>query len=282
MTDVDKVISVCSAKHLAVWSVAANQITKFIDAKEYVVIVPEREISQFKQSTPQKIDVISEKAYTNSVQDTLKSKIHSGKEDRYGWYLQQFIKLAALVEAKPNETYLIWDADTVPLKPLTFTSGSQLRYYKSAEHHLPYFKTIDRLLELEKIVNHSFITQCFPIKGAWMHGFINLIESKHQIPWFEAIVDSIGFQKGSSFSEYETLGTFLSHRYASAMFFTDKKWLRSANSLIGGVQNIDNPIAKHILKDFDYAAFELWDKDSKNRAMITRGLRHLVRRVIGK
>jgi hypothetical protein len=115
-----------------------------------------------------------------------------------------------------------------------------------------------------------------------MHGFINLIESKHQIPRFEAIVDSIGFQKGSSFSEYETLGTFLSHRYASAMFFTDKKWVRSANSLIGGVQNIDNPIAKHILKDFDYAAFELWDKDSKNRAMITRGLRHLVRRVIGK
>jgi hypothetical protein len=82
MTDVDKVISVCSAKHLSVWSVAANQINKFIDAKEYVVIVPEREISQFKQSTPQKIDVISENAYTNSVQDTLKSKIHSGKEDR--------------------------------------------------------------------------------------------------------------------------------------------------------------------------------------------------------
>jgi hypothetical protein len=281
MSDVDKVISVCSAKDLPVWAVSASRITKFIDAEKYMVIVPERDLSEFKRFTPQTIEVICEDNYTDSIQQILKSKFNEGNKCRYGWYLQQFIKLSALSEAEPNETYLIWDADTIPLNPLNFTNGDRLKYYKASEHHPPYFNAIDRLLGLERVVNHSFISQCFPIRGKWIHEFVSFVESKHKIPWLEAIIQAIDFQEGSGFSEYETLGTFLSHKYRGNMLFVDDKWLRSGNSLIGGIQNLDNSIAKLMLGSFDYAAFEIWDSPSKSR-LISRGLRHILYKAIGK
>jgi hypothetical protein len=177
MSDIDKVISVCSAKDLPVWTVTAARITALIDASRYVVIVPEEDMSRFRRFTPSTIEVKSECVYSDSIRKLLTPKFNEQNKGRYGWYLQQLIKLSALGEAGLTETYLIWDADTVPLKPLSFTSGDRLKYYVATEHHIPYFTAIDRLLGLRKITPHSFISQCFPIKGEWIQKFILFVES---------------------------------------------------------------------------------------------------------
>jgi hypothetical protein len=263
----DRVISVCSAKDLSVWGVTASQLKNFINAVEFVVIVPETDLEHFQSVTPDSIKVINEKKYTDQIHKLLKPKFNDQNKSRYGWYLQQFIKLIALSEAKSDETYLICDADTLPLKPLVFNSSNKLSYYKATEHHLPYFETIDRLLGLKKIVSHSFIAQCFPARGIWIQEFITFIETRKGLPWLEAIVEATNFREGSGFSEYETLGTFFSHKYANEICFTNRKWLRFGNSLIGGIDKLDQPLSKLLLRQFDYAAFEAWDNPSKRRSI---------------
>lgn len=258
--DIDKVISVCSIKDISVWALAAKYLTDFIDAVEFVVIVPETDLDQFRAVTPNTIKVISEKIYTDQIYKLLKPKFNEKNIGRYGWYLQQFIKLVALSEAKDDETYLIWDADTIPLRPLTFNSRDGLAYYKATEHHLPYFEVISRLLGLEKIVSHSFIAQCFPARGAWMREFIFFIESRQGLPWLEAIIETTNFQEISGFSEYETLGTFFSHKYTDRIRFTNKKWLRFGHSVIGGIHKFNHPHSKLLLSSFDFVSFEAWDK----------------------
>jgi len=263
----DRVVSVCSAKDLSAWKVTASHLKNFINAAEFVVIVPKTDLEQFQSVTPGPIKVINEEKYTDQIHKLLKPKFNDQNKGRYGWYLQQFIKLIALSEAKSDEIYMIWDADTVPLKPLVFNSSNKLSYYKATEHHLPYFETITRLLDLKKIVCHSFIAQCFPARGAWIQEFITFIETGKGLPWLEAIVEATNFREDSGFSEYETLGTFFSHKYANEIRFTNRKWLRSGNSLIGSIDKLDQPLSKLLLHQFDYAAFEAWDNPSKSRSI---------------
>jgi hypothetical protein len=262
-SDVDRVISVCSSKDLAVWRVVAKRLPRLINAADFVVVVPENDLNNFEAVTPAAIRVVNEKIYTDRINQILKPKFDENNSARYGWYLQQFIKLIAISEAKADETYLIWDADTVPLKPLIFNTPNRLKYYKATEHHSPYFDTISRLLGLEKIVSHSFIAQCFPAKGAWIKEFISFIELRNGLPWLEAIVEATDFREVSGFSEYETLGTFFSHAYPEEICYTENRWLRSGSSLIGGIDNLDQAFSIFFLSPFDYAAFEVWDDPTR-------------------
>jgi len=92
------------------------------------------------------------------------------------------------------------------------------------------------------------------------------------LPWLQAIVEATNFREGSGFSEYETLGTFFSHKYANEICFTNRKWLRSGNSLIGGIDKLNQPLSKLLLDQFDYAAFEAWDNPSKTRTIYNKTL----------
>ena len=273
--EIRRVISVCTAKHVPVWRVASTKLVEFVDSREFVVIVPDHEVEVFKRVTPAEISVTSEAKFTSQIEPLLKPKFSSRNKNRYGWYLQQFIKLAALAESKSDETYLIWDADTVPLKTLSFQTPTGLSYYRATENHTPYFNSIRKLLGLEKITPHSFIAQCFPIKGNWMHEFITLIETRNEADWLKAIADNVDFNEISGFSEYETLGTFITHRYPEEISYSDSKWLRLANSAIGGIHKINKPLSKFILKPYDFAAFEIGDKPS-----ISKQTKHLFNRLI--
>jgi hypothetical protein len=277
--DVDKVISVCCAKDLPVWTIAAKKLLECVDARNYVVIVPESDEIDFRKKTPQAIEVINERRYTGYIERILKPNFNRRNCGRYGWYLQQLIKLSALEESREADVYLIWDADTVPLKKLRFRNDGSLNYYKAAEHHFPYFDAIKRLLGLNKIVPHSFISQCFPIKGIWMKEFVHFVESRHDIPWIEAIISTTDFRIGSGFSEYETLGTFCFSHFPAEMSFLDSNWTRSGNSLIGSAERIYDPLVQPLLNRFDYAAFEVWDCPSRRerrRMSILERLRRLV------
>ena len=60
---------------------------------------------------------------------------------RTGWYFQQFLKMAyALICEEPN--YLIWDADTIPLKKY---DTEKLNFDVITEYRKAYFDTINKL-----------------------------------------------------------------------------------------------------------------------------------------
>ena len=75
--DIDKVISVCTLKDISVWPIAAEYILNYIDASEYEVIVPEKEVLQFRAVTPNIFRVVSEELYVRQIHELLKSKFNS-------------------------------------------------------------------------------------------------------------------------------------------------------------------------------------------------------------
>lgn len=64
-----------------------------------------------------------------------------GKRDkdavkRTGWYLQQFLKMAYAILC-PDEYYLSWDADTIPLKTILMFDEVGKPYFDMKEEYYP-------------------------------------------------------------------------------------------------------------------------------------------------
>jgi FkbM family methyltransferase len=262
--DVKTLISVCSVKDLEVWKVASKFIVRNIKSKNYIVIVPDNEVELFTKSTNKKFKVKPESLFIGKLKESLKERISIANQDRIGWYLQQFIKFSAIKKAiinnADNDVILIWDADTIPLKKLNFIStNNKIAYYIGKENHKPYFSFIKKFLGLDKIVKFSFITQCFPARVIWIKDFFKCLENRHKKKWQDALINSIDFNQRTGFSEYETLGTFISHNYKDSFIINENSWLRSGNGLIGSVFNIDKFPFSLIIKYYDFISFEASD-----------------------
>jgi len=258
---IDQIICVCCAKDAQVWKIASAYIIKNIDSIHYKVIVPDSEIEIFKRITSKPFKVIGESVYTKRFANEIKKRLSNKISGQFGWYLQQFIKLAAVADCKSDEVVLIWDADAVPLKKLVFLDKQgRLNYYQGTEHHQPYFETIERLLSLSKKVDFSFIAQCFVIKAEWIQELFDGIEKKHSQSWELALLDAINFEEGNSFSEYETLGAFVSEHHPNEINYIQGKWLRLGNSIIGHPAFLNPQIIARKLNQYDYVGFEKWDR----------------------
>ena len=258
---IDQIICVCCAHDAIVWKIASMYITKNIDSVQYKVIVPDNEVELFKKISSKPFEVLGESIYTERFADEIKKRLSKKISGQFGWYLQQFIKLSAAASAQKNEVILIWDADTIPLKKLVFIDKQgHLNYYQGTEHHQPYFETIERLLGLSKKVNFSFIAQCFVMKAAWIQELFHKIENKHGKRWELALLDAINFEEGNSFSEYETLGAYISEFHASEITYTKRKWLRLGNSEIGHPAFLSPDLIDKKLYQYDFVSFEKWDK----------------------
>jgi hypothetical protein len=258
---IDELISVCCLKDIETWGITSSFVVSNIKAHNYKVVVPDHEIASFKETTPPEFEVIGESKYTNQFKDKLLRLLPKSKKDQFGWYLQQFIKLLAIRDGKPNDVALIWDADTAPIAKIEFIhSDGKLKYYKSTEHHQPYFDTIDKLLSLDKKVDFSFIAQCFPVKVEWLNEFCDEIEANSKMPWIDAILSQIDFNEGNGFSEYETLGTFISHRHPNAVIYIDRPWWRLGNTLLNHVTFLSKKKAQELSSQYDFISFEKWER----------------------
>ena len=113
----------------------------YIDARDYVVIVPDHEVDMFRRASAARYRVEPESRFVGNLMQKIEDRLPPKMAWRSGWYLQQAIKIAALTEATPDQTFLVWDADTVPLQTLHFSiHDGKILHYKAKENHLPYFE----------------------------------------------------------------------------------------------------------------------------------------------
>jgi hypothetical protein len=232
-----------------------------IAANEYRVIVPDREIAEFQKKSPSQFEIIGESRYTDQFKGQLLNLLPQDKKSQFGWYLQQFIKLLAIKDNADDAIVLIWDADTAPINQLQFINPEgKLIYYKSTENHEPYFQTIRKLTGLNKIVSFSFIAQCFPVKVSWLNELCSELEAKFKMPWTDALLSQIDFATPNSFSEYETLGTFISHHHADQVIYSDRPWWRLGNTLLNHVAFLSPKKATELSKQYDFISFEKWER----------------------
>lgn len=273
---IKNVISVCEIKDIKVWSVSNNYILQNIEALNYTLIVPDNQIKDFSKVTNSKFQIIGELSIAGDVKEILKSNIDKFKPERFGWYFQQFIKLCALDNESGDDIILIWDADTIPLKKINFIDNNgSLIHYSGSEYHLPYFKNIKYLLGLKKEKNYSFIAQCIAVRANWSKDFFQYIAEYNRKDWKSAIIDSIDFSQDSGFSEYESLGTFITHKFPEETVRTSNLWFRHGNRLIGGIQNLESEASLQKLSPYDFVSFELWDEKSSFMQRVWNKIRAL-------
>jgi hypothetical protein len=257
------VISVCSLTHEHVWRLTSQLLPRFVEADDFVVFVPSHEIERFKEITNPQIRVISEDQLGKNYSEKLLAAVNSSPfTNRYGWYLQQFLKIEALIQIQAD-SLVIWDADCVPLRPITlFDQRKRPIYMEAGEHHLDYFFMIERLLGLVKVHRPSFVIPGFPIHKIWLQEMIAEIESRHYPKtWFEALIACTDFDQPSGFSEYETLGTWVSNSYPDQWTTSQIAWERLGQSRFGYAKDfeVEELIKIGTQENLDIVSFENWD-----------------------
>lgn len=134
---------------------------------------------------------------------------------RAGWYLQQFLKLAAA--AAPGADWrLVWDGDTLPLRPLRLLSDDsppRPLLAPRADRHPPYLRTIERLLGAGPFAPYSFIHEHLLMRRDLAAALVDALRIEGE-DWPLRVLEAIDDVElmPSGFSEFETYGTFVHRR----------------------------------------------------------------------
>ena len=220
--------------------------------------------------------------YKDLTFENVKAKIIELRMDpcQTGWYLQQFIKLAYSRLCK-DEFYLVWDADTLPVRPIKFFNSKTNRPYLSIkrEYHARYFKTLKTLLGLEKTIKASFIAEHMLIHTESCKEVLNVIDNnpalKGETFWEKILYASALTGEGYAFSEFETLGTFFITSHPDLYEIRQLETLRTGALYLG-----ENPEHKYLSwagKSFDTVSFEHSDAGTAYE-MVSRYVRSCLNR----
>lgn len=180
----------------------------------------------------------------------------------YGWYFQQFLKMGFATSEYAKEQYLIWDADTFPLKSLLFYENGKFIVTAKTEYHIPYFKTIRKLLNLDKIADYSFIAEHMIIDVNIMKEMLTaLMASGVQGDiWWKKIINALDTNDETeksmfAFSEFETFGTYLLENYPDLLIKRTLKTFREAGKIYG--RGVTNKQLQSLSDKYDTASFEV-------------------------
>ena len=276
---ISRVYCCCAVRDIEVWAVASKFIPRYIEADSYYVIVPDSDAPAFRWITDPRFSVISESVYTRRFEAALTAAMARHGSARFGWYIQQFIKIAAMASGNPDDYVLIWwDADTIPVRKLSFFSeDGRIVFYTGSEYHKPYFDCIQRLNGLSKTIEESFIAQCLLGKSGWTADFLNSIQERFGKDPFQAIIEATDLSEKSGFSEYETLGTFFFSKYKNQFVPSKRNWERNGYSRLGSCQKLESFYSRFLLRNIDFVAFENWDLKNRRERQSRRMARYPIR-----
>lgn len=262
----DKVISVCSKKDIEFWKHASCGIINYVRSDHYEVIVPDAECKLFLDNTPAQINVIPESFYSGHRSlDWLRDRLPNALRARAGWYLQQYLKIEAIRTHRRDGLCLVWDADTVPLRDLDFKDSMGRIVYRTGIHkpaiHQPYFDIIKNVTGIDRKINDSFISQCFPARQSWIREMCDHIQERNSKEnWWEVIVDYIANHPSAcGFSEYETMGTWIYERYPTEITITNGKFFRPGNSIFP-IEKLDPEKENYPSRSLEYIAYDDYDR----------------------
>jgi hypothetical protein len=199
---------------------------------------------------------------------------------RAGWYLQQFLKLAAAAE--PGAGWrLVWDGDTLPLRPLRlFSECSRPRPLLAPreDRHKPYFRTIERLLGSGGFAPHSFIHEHLLMRSDLVAAMLDRISAGEVGSWPQRSLAAIDDRDlvPSGFSEFETYGTFVHRADPNHYAIRPLRSTREAMVVLGPSPSAANLMA--LSQRCDLATFEARHRASRRGRWRQRlGLRAMAR-----
>ncbi len=176
-----------------------------------------------------------------------------------GWYFQQFLKMAACTLQDIAPHYLIWDADTIMLRTMSFfDDDGRALVAMQREYNPEYFRTYKRLLNMERSATFSFIAEHMMVRTTFMRELIQAIDkgSLTNGQWVWAVLSAIDESKlsYSAFSEFETYGNYVNSTHRDSMAFREIRSLRAGAGRFGTLPNRCD--LYRLSRKYYYASFE--------------------------
>lgn len=204
--------------------------------------------------------VIHESVFPFSI-DTIKSYYNSSN-NRYGWYLQQLLKLyASFVIPGILDHYLVIDCDTLFLQPTTFVEYDMMLFNHSTEHHLPYFTHMSKMSKnLTKVKNISGICHHMLFSKLMLQEMFNLIEIEYNFEnntnykFYEIFLRCIEPKEFnySGASEYEMYFNFMLKYHDDKIKIRKLNWCNTCKS-ITNIDKLNN-------KNYSYASIHWYQR----------------------
>jgi hypothetical protein len=256
-----QIVSTCLARDLPVYRFTYQSLRRHIPRSEIHLITKKEDFPKFREACGPELILWDESELVPqmSLGELREMPLHFFPKGA-GWYFQQFLKYAFVNVSNEDEYYLIWDADTVLLRPIEFFTPEGKPFYTTAtEHHIPYFETYQALFGTKAERDFSFISQHQVINKIILRDMLSKIESRYPTKkgWAWAIMENLRGDGSNLFSEYETYGHYMKSTYPKTFEVRDLKWTRKGGELAG---NPPREKKLEIMGDkFSFAAFEASD-----------------------
>ena len=273
------VVTACQASDLPVLQITAQKLAENVRLKSLHVIAPNADCARIRDCLGGTASVIAEDDFIPGMTPDELRKLPRPQFARFpkaaGWYFQQLLKLQFAFQNPEDDYYLIWDADTVPLRPLHFfDDAGRMLLTKAQEFHPEYFETYQRLFQEPANREFSCIAQHMVVQKSVAREMLEQIQQR--IPgsenWAWKIMRHLPAHRpdegDNCFSEYETYGHYLKNHYPDRVRFIERRWLREGAQFTNGwIPNAEH--LQQLGQQYDYVAFErvskTWLQWSKNR-----------------
>lgn len=172
------------------------------------------------------------------------SKFKNLLQHRYGWYLQQLLKLyAGKIIPGILERYLVIDSDTIFKKPITFIENGKCLYNFGSEYHIEYFQHMSKLdkglCRVDR--NKSGICHHMIFETKYIDEIISKVENNHKDTFYNVFLKLVPGKVNSEASEYEIYFNYM------LKYHNDKIKIRKLNW--ENKNNINSKI------DYDYISY---------------------------
>lgn len=253
------VFAPCRARDLPVLEIVARWLPQTVPLKEFVVVSPDAECARIQKRLGNRARVLPENDFVPGVTlAALRSLPVEGFPPAAGWYFQQLIKLQFAFVDTADDFYLIWDADTVPLRRMRFfDEAGRMLLTRAEEHHAAYFETYRRLLGEEPNREFSFIAQHMLVQKSIAREMLERIAARipGDDPWAWKIMRTLPSQGYSLFSEYEIYGHYVKNHYPDRVQFVNRPWWRAMTHWTGCPVPGEREL-RALAQQYDFAAFE--------------------------
>lgn len=138
--------------------------------------------------------------------------------DRSGWLFQQFLKMSVDKISTSDFVYVI-DANTILVQKQKFDKDDKVIFLISDEYHLPYFEIYKNIFPNGNVESFSFVAHQMFIDTKKLTLLKNEISSIHNCAWYDAILKNIDYSQISGFSEFETMGNWMSAKFPDEFDF---------------------------------------------------------------
>jgi len=224
------VITACRLQDLRILSLTAERLRRFVPFKQLHVITARTNFPRFAKTLGTDVALIDEDLMIPSMTlERLRQFEERGFPEAAGWYFQQLLKFAFTFQKTDDDHYLIWDADTVPLRPLQFfDEKGRMLFTTASEYNPDYFDTYRKLFRRDPHREFSFISQHIIVRKSILREMLELIEKNcsGNENWAWKIMRNLEGKTTNRFSEYETFGHYVKNMHPSSAAFRSLPWSR--------------------------------------------------------